>query len=118
MTTQMAALENMLFTGTPPTPMRHVAFVCPDFTRIQTPLLGNRPSHRACLQRSDGLIAIAGIAKPISESRRGEICDEDTLHRSCRNDSHLKHKLLPMKRYKAEAAQNKTQNRPTAENWE
>src|SRR5450830_1856090 len=43
-TTQIAALENMLFTRTPPTRARLITLYISDFTRIHLRLLGNRPS--------------------------------------------------------------------------
>src|SRR5450830_1206392 len=42
-TTQMAALENILFTRTPPTRARLITLYISEFTRIHLRLLGNHP---------------------------------------------------------------------------
>ncbi|WP_420105708.1 hypothetical protein [Herbaspirillum huttiense] len=107
MTTQMAAFENILFTGTPPTPARHVAFVSSDFTRIQPPLHGKPPSaqprpaplcHRATHKKASRPAAGAFLCHSDISLKTGE---EDIL--ACDSD-----KLTIYKnRYKAEIGQNK-----------
>src|SRR5450830_122304 len=69
-TTQMAALENMLITRTPPTRARLITLYISDFTRIHLRLLGNRPSLADVnrLRQTGGETRIAADGKNTSKS--------------------------------------------------
>ncbi|MCI1003751.1 hypothetical protein [Herbaspirillum sp. C7C8] len=107
----MAALENILFTGTPPTPARHVAFVSSDFTRIQPPLHGKPPSdqprpallcHRATHNNASHQAAGSFLCHSVISLKTGGeglfvakfVTDSDRL-------------TISRNRYKAEIGQNK-----------
>jgi len=75
--------------------MRHVAFVRSDFTRIQTPLLGNHPSASVtpCQPATRPWRPGPGAALPQrhEKPRIGKSGDGSKLHPSCRKDSQLGH---------------------------